>query len=79
MNAPSDAVTTSTAAGGVYIPGSGLGAFKAPDAITSEAGQQLRAMVRRGVVGDVENHFPRWATSYATGFRPDVDAEGCGE
>jgi len=49
-----------------------------PDAIDANCGEELRAMLRRGVLGDVEDYFPCWATSYATGSRTGVDAQGCG-
>ena len=38
-----------------------------PDAIDAVLGEDLRAMVRGGVPGDVKGYFPCWATSYATG------------
>ena len=49
-----------------------------PDTIDASCGEELRAQLRRGVPGDVKDHFPYWATSYATGSRPGVDAQGCG-
>ena len=48
-----------------------------PAAIDAEQGERLREGIREQVIGEVENHFPNWATSYATGHR-EVDAEGCG-
>ena len=49
-----------------------------PDAIDAVLGEELCAMVRRGVPGKVEDYFPCWATSYATGSRHGIDAQGCG-
>jgi hypothetical protein len=49
-----------------------------PDAIDASYGEELRAMLRSCVPGDVKDYFPCWATSYATGSRPGVDAQGCG-
>jgi hypothetical protein len=49
-----------------------------PDTIDASCGEELRAQLRRGVPSDVMDYFPCWATSYATGARPGVDAQGCG-
>jgi hypothetical protein len=57
----------------------GVGAsLNIPNAIDAEEGHRLRELVRKDVPGGyVEKHFPRWATTYATGKR-EADAEGCG-
>jgi hypothetical protein len=60
------------------VMNNGLVEIQIPASIDAIYAQDLKSQVRGMVDGDIDDFYPEVVVSYASGRRPDVDAEGTG-